>query len=366
MRQVSALRETVNRDSLLANGLPADRAHRGSPRGDARADRRGGARPGRRRRLRARPAVQAVAARAGVAVGTVYRHFPSKGDLFAEVFRRASQRELDVVVEVSDADGRSARERVAAAVEAFCRRALAGPVLAYALLAEPVDPAVEAERLRFRIGYRDAFARVLADGVARRRAAPARHPHGRRRAGRRARRGARRPAVHRRRPRPPRAGSSRASSSSAWRPLSNSVRRHCPVLTSASTHDVLNQAAAARALQRLRRRPRAARGARARGRRLGRRPPARHRRAWPARPEAIEHAGAPSATSRSCAPTTATATASTRSSSTRRGTGCCARRSSARSTRCRGATRSRARTSCARGLFCSGARSTPASCARSR
>jgi AcrR family transcriptional regulator len=108
--------------------------------------------------------VQAVAARAGVAVGTVYRHFPSKGDLFAEAFRRASQRELDVVVEVS-AHGRSARERVAAAVEAFARRALAGPVMAYALLAEPVDPAVEAERLRFRIGYRDAFARVLSDGV---------------------------------------------------------------------------------------------------------------------------------------------------------------------------------------------------------
>jgi AcrR family transcriptional regulator len=109
--------------------------------------------------------IQAVAAEAGVAVGTVYRHFPSKGDLFAEVFRRASQRELDVVVDVSSPDGRPAAERVAAAVEAFCRRALAGPVLAYALIAEPVDPAVESERLRFRIGYRDAFARVLEDGV---------------------------------------------------------------------------------------------------------------------------------------------------------------------------------------------------------
>src|SRR5918997_4219662 len=110
--------------------------------------------------------VQAVAARAGVAVGTVYRHFPSKGDLFTEVFRRASQRELDVVVEVTEPGGdRPATERVAAAVEAFCRRALAGPVLAYALIAEPVDPAVESERLRFRPGYRDAFARVLEDGV---------------------------------------------------------------------------------------------------------------------------------------------------------------------------------------------------------
>jgi AcrR family transcriptional regulator len=108
--------------------------------------------------------VQAVAGRARVAVGTVYRHFPSKAELFAEVFRRASQRELDVVVEVSGADGPAA-ERLAAAVEAFSRRALAAPVLAYALIAEPVDPAVESERLRFRRGYRDAFARVLDDGV---------------------------------------------------------------------------------------------------------------------------------------------------------------------------------------------------------
>ena len=109
--------------------------------------------------------VQAVAARAGVAVGTVYRHFPSKADLFAEVFSRAAQRELDVVTEVSAPDGRAAPERVAAAVEAFCRRALAGPVLAYAQIAEPVDPAVESERLRLRRGYRDAFAAVLRDGV---------------------------------------------------------------------------------------------------------------------------------------------------------------------------------------------------------
>src|SRR4051794_41570294 len=115
----------------------------------------------------------AVARRAGVATGSVYRHFPSKGDLFAEAFRRASQRELDVVVEVA-ARSDSARERVAAAVEAFCRRALAGPVLAYALIAEPVDPAVEAERLRFRVGYRDAFPGVRPRAVRQRDARPPR------------------------------------------------------------------------------------------------------------------------------------------------------------------------------------------------
>ncbi|MGI8805536.1 MAG: TetR/AcrR family transcriptional regulator [Thermoleophilaceae bacterium] len=110
--------------------------------------------------------VQTVAARAGVATGSVYRHFASKADLFAEVFRRASQRELDVVARVADSSDNTARTRIAVAAEAFARRALAGPTLAYALIAEPVDPAVEAERLAFRRGYRDVFAGVLREAVA--------------------------------------------------------------------------------------------------------------------------------------------------------------------------------------------------------
>jgi AcrR family transcriptional regulator len=105
-----------------------------------------------------------VAERAGVATGTVYRHFPSKGDLFAEVFRRASQREVDVLAAIA---ARSTAERLAAWVEAFVRRALAAPVRAYALIAEPVDPAVEAERLVFRRAYADLFASALRAGVAR-------------------------------------------------------------------------------------------------------------------------------------------------------------------------------------------------------
>lgn len=111
--------------------------------------------------------VAAVAGRAGVAVGTVYRHFPAKSELFAEVFREASQREVDAMREASAAsEGASAAERVAAGTEAFARRALAGRRLAWALLAEPVDPAVEAERLHFRESYRDVLVEVLAEGVA--------------------------------------------------------------------------------------------------------------------------------------------------------------------------------------------------------
>src|SRR3954467_10081373 len=121
--------------------------------------------------------VAAVAARAGVATGTVYRHFPSKSELFAEVFRRASARELAVMTETAAHDELPARERIAVAAETFARRALAEPVRAYALLAEPVDPAVEAERLAvppvvqagrlaFRRAYRDVFAATIEQGVA--------------------------------------------------------------------------------------------------------------------------------------------------------------------------------------------------------
>jgi AcrR family transcriptional regulator len=110
--------------------------------------------------------VAAVARRAGVATGTVYRHFGSKAELFAEVFRRASQREVDATRAAADAAGEPATAAIAAAIEAFARRALRGRRLAWALLAEPVDPAVEAERLAFRRAYAAGFAALLADGIA--------------------------------------------------------------------------------------------------------------------------------------------------------------------------------------------------------
>jgi AcrR family transcriptional regulator len=109
--------------------------------------------------------ISSVAERAGVATGTVYRYFPSKAELFAEVFREASQREVDAMAEAAKRPGATAAERIAAGVETFARRALRGRRLAWALLAEPVDPAVEAERLEFRHAYRDVIAAVLVDAI---------------------------------------------------------------------------------------------------------------------------------------------------------------------------------------------------------
>jgi hypothetical protein len=54
---------------------------------------------------------------------------------------------------------------MAVGIDTFARRALRGRRLAWALLAEPVDPAVEAERLHFRHSYRDLMAEVIGAGI---------------------------------------------------------------------------------------------------------------------------------------------------------------------------------------------------------
>jgi len=103
-----------------------------------------------------------IAARARVATGSVYRHFSSKADLFAQVLARVSQREVDVVAGVAGATGPAAgclRE----AVHVFVTRALAGRRLAYALIAEPCEPEIDRERLV----HREALARVIERLVTR-------------------------------------------------------------------------------------------------------------------------------------------------------------------------------------------------------
>jgi len=106
-----------------------------------------------------------VASLARVAVGTVYRYFPSKADLFAEIVRTVSQREIDVLREIAESDG-TASVRLGAAVRAFASRALRGRRLAYAVLAEPVDPEVDDVRLEYRRIHYGTFERIIREGIA--------------------------------------------------------------------------------------------------------------------------------------------------------------------------------------------------------
>ncbi|WP_370327973.1 TetR/AcrR family transcriptional regulator [Euzebya sp.] len=119
--------------------------------------------------------VAAVAERAGTGASTLYRHFPSKGQLFVEVFRTVCEGEIRAA-EAAAAAHDDPVAQVLAWVRTFCARALAAPRLAWALIAEPVDPLVEAERLAFRRSYRDGIAGRIAAGVAAGRL-PAQDPH---------------------------------------------------------------------------------------------------------------------------------------------------------------------------------------------
>jgi len=106
-----------------------------------------------------------------MATGTIYRHFVSKSELVAEVFRFASQQEVDSVAAAVESCayelGNSASDKIIAAVETFSYRALRGKQLAFSLIAEPVDQRVEHERLRFRVAYADIFKRVIEQGIER-------------------------------------------------------------------------------------------------------------------------------------------------------------------------------------------------------
>ena len=113
--------------------------------------------------------VAGVAARAGMATGSVYAHFAAKSALLADVFRLAVGREVAAVRAAAGAAVErhdTAADRMAAVVETFAARALKQPARAYALLAEPVDPVVDALRAEFRVAYRDVLADAVRYGVA--------------------------------------------------------------------------------------------------------------------------------------------------------------------------------------------------------
>lgn len=110
--------------------------------------------------------VAVVAAVADVATGSVYRHFPSKSSLFAEMLRSVCERELAVVRAVADEAGRSALDRIGDSVAAFVGRALQGEGLAYAVIVEPMDPEVDQVRLEARAGLAEAFAGLIEEGIA--------------------------------------------------------------------------------------------------------------------------------------------------------------------------------------------------------
>ncbi|WP_084250011.1 TetR/AcrR family transcriptional regulator [Sphingomonas mali] len=108
--------------------------------------------------------MSAVAARAGIAIGTVYRYFPAKTDLMAEIVALASQREVDVAAGIAMGEGTGC-ERLSSAIWTFALRALAGRRMAHALIAEPVEAEIEAARLKYRRKLARVFETIIEQGI---------------------------------------------------------------------------------------------------------------------------------------------------------------------------------------------------------
>ena len=102
-----------------------------------------------------------VAARAGIAAGTVYRYFPAKTDLVAALVADVSEREIGALRRAADS-APGPLSALAAAIGTFAARALRTRRLAFALLAEPVDADIDAVRL----GYRKSLVAELQTRIA--------------------------------------------------------------------------------------------------------------------------------------------------------------------------------------------------------
>jgi AcrR family transcriptional regulator len=117
--------------------------------------------------------VAAVAGRAGVGIGTVYRCFPSKSDLICEVVRDICSHELTVlraVLDPADAPGPGpddACARLSDLVTVFAGRAIRSGRTAYAMIVEPAAAQVELTRLEIRAELADVFATVIEQGIER-------------------------------------------------------------------------------------------------------------------------------------------------------------------------------------------------------
>ena len=97
-----------------------------------------------------------VADKAGIAAGTVYRYFPAKTDLVAELATAVAERETLAMRRAAEA-APGALSALPAAIATFAARALRVRQLTWAMLTEPVEAEVDAVR---RV-YRHAIAREL-------------------------------------------------------------------------------------------------------------------------------------------------------------------------------------------------------------
>jgi len=106
-----------------------------------------------------------VAARAGIAAGTVYRYFPAKTDLVAAVLAEMAEREIGALQRAAAA-APGPLSALSAAIVTFAARVLGERRLAFAAIAEPIDAELDFARRAFRRALVGEFALRIATAVA--------------------------------------------------------------------------------------------------------------------------------------------------------------------------------------------------------
>ena len=111
--------------------------------------------------------IAAVAARAGIAAGTVYRYFPGKTDLVAALLAELADREIGALRRAAEG-APGPLSALSATIMTFAARALRDRRLAFAAIAEPVDAELDAARVSFRKELAAEFrTRIVATMTAR-------------------------------------------------------------------------------------------------------------------------------------------------------------------------------------------------------
>lgn len=107
--------------------------------------------------------IQAIAERAGVSSGLVYRYFENKSQVLIEVLSDAITLEVQIINAIATGQ-LTPKQKLHKAVTAFVKRALNSPQLSYSLMFEPVDPAIEHERFRSKQIIKQSIKEILAEG----------------------------------------------------------------------------------------------------------------------------------------------------------------------------------------------------------
>jgi AcrR family transcriptional regulator len=108
--------------------------------------------------------MSAVAERAGIAAGTIYRYFPSKTELVANLIRTLAQEQVEALERAANA-APGPLSALTAAILDLALRCLDRRQLMLALMTEPVEPELAAARMSYRHALAGKFEKFIRRAV---------------------------------------------------------------------------------------------------------------------------------------------------------------------------------------------------------